>query len=134
VGIEELHCFHDVCWSPSFESAITWSVDDTSVVSARVVVPDTLSPDSSIVYFTFFQRTIRAGEEVDIRVRVLDRTGRRIAVPVDLEYVGNGTVMGESRERVPYTFPVGRAVVIARFGPMADTLVLDVLPARKSHR
>ncbi len=190
-GVAEMHCFHDVCWSPGFESAIAWSVDDTSVVSTRVVVPDTLSPDSSIVYFTFSRarplvlrgrklgrtmvraeleasesdtfpsrtppsrslarevnviprvarveltapsRTIRAGEEVELRIRVLDALGRRVAVPVDVEYAGNGTVLGESRERVPYTFPAGRATVIARFGPAADTLVLDVLPARKPRR
>ena len=190
-GVGEMHCFHDVCWGPSFESAITWSVDDTSVVSTRVVVPDTLSPDSSIVYFTFSRarplmlrgrklgrtmvraeleasesdtvpsrtppsrslsrevnviprvarieltvprRTIRAGEEVELRVRVVDRLGHRLAVPVDLEHAGNGTVMGESRERVPYIFSAGRATVIARFGPMADTLVLGVLPARKRGR
>jgi hypothetical protein len=65
---------------------------------------------------------------------VVDGLGRRIAVPVDLEYAGNGTVMGESRERVPYAVPAGRATVIARFGAAADTLVLDVLPARKPCR
>ena len=189
--VAELHCFHDACWGPSFEGAITWSVDDTSVVSTRVVVPDTLSPDSSITYITFSRaralvlrgrklgrtmvraeleasesdtfpsrtppsrslarevnviprvarielttsaRTIRAGEEVELRVRVVDRSGRRVAVPVDVEYPGYETVLGESRERMPKTFPVGRAIVIARFGPMADTLVLDVLPARTPRR
>jgi len=190
-GVAEMHCFHDVCWSPGFESAIAWSVDDTSVVSTRVVVPDTLSPDSSITYITFSRArplmlrgrklgrtmvraeleasesdtfpsrappsrslarevnviprvarveltapsgTIRAGEEVELRIRVMDALGRRVSVPVDVEYSGNGTVLGESRERVPYTFPAGRATVIARFGSAADTLVLDVLPARKPRR
>jgi hypothetical protein len=91
-------------------------------------------PRVARIELTALSRTIRAGEEVELRVRVVDPLGRRIAVPVDLEYVGNGTVMGESRERVPYTFPAGRATVIARFGAATDTLVLDVLPARKPRR
>ena len=186
--VGELHCLHDACYGPEFEGAIAWSVDDSAVVGTRVVAPDSISPDSSIVYITFSRarplmlrgrrlgrttlraeldaspsdtlpsrtlparalvrevhvippvarlqlsvssRTIRAGEEVELRVRALDRSGRRIAVPIDVEFAGEGTWIAEWRERIPRAFPAGRATIIARFGAKADTLVFDVLPARQ---
>jgi hypothetical protein len=187
--VGEFHCFHDVCHSPSFDSAIVWSVDDSSTVGTRVVVPDSISPDSSIIYINLSRarslmvkgrrlghttlraaldpsesdtlpsrtppsrslarevyvippvtrlelsapsRAVRAGEVVTLRVRVLDRSGRRLAVPVDLLFVGEMGMMAVTDERVPHAFPnAGPAMVIARFGKKADTLALNVQPAPK---
>jgi hypothetical protein len=73
--------------------------------------------------------TVRLGEPLDLRVRVLDRDGQAIdGAPVQVRYEdgGSGYVMTSTGTLRPELRRPGPHTIVASFGKMADTLRVTV--------
>lgn len=47
--VAELRCHTDVCVGHTFDSDVTWSIDDSTVTATRIVTPRSVDADSSVV-------------------------------------------------------------------------------------
>ena len=120
---------------------VTVAPSPTDTMPSRTPIPRVLERDIVVtppiarVEISPRPDTVRVGEQVDVRVRVVDQAGQVVdGAPARLRVTGGEyDLVRDAAERVPLVFDSpGRRTIVASFGGHADTVVVDVTKAPDS--